>query len=108
MPDLSSVDLKNGYTLVFQRNARDATVRAVIKSSTGNIVVRGAVVPEAQALASSRSCLMSPDWLNILSPEPIEETEGDNYDYDDVETDEDEDEDVNYDYDDVDIDEEEE
>lgn len=69
MPDLSPIELKPGYTLVYQRSRKSYTVRAVIKDANGDIIVRGTVVPEAQAIVSSRSCTMSPEWMKILAPE---------------------------------------
>lgn len=82
--EMKSEDLGNGFTLMFQRTASDPTqVRAVVKSSTGEIVNRGPVVPESQ-INRSRFMAVS-EWMeaNLKVPEPPVEEESDNDEEDD-------------------------
>jgi hypothetical protein len=55
MSNLNSQELGNGHTLVFQRNAKDGTVRAVVKGPAGTVIIRGPVVPEKDADISRRA-----------------------------------------------------
>jgi len=58
-------DLGNGYTLTFQRKPSSNDVRAVVKTTDGNIIARGCVVSPA---AASVSRLQAIDELSRIAP----------------------------------------
>jgi len=93
--DLSPAELGNGYRLQFQK-APDGRVRAIIKDPSGALIVKGVVVPEAEAYRSRMDVLASPEsarWLPGSSrPEPsptdfcdVEEEEPDQEDEEEAE-----------------------
>jgi hypothetical protein len=67
MSNLNSQELGNGHTLVFQRNAKDGTVRAVVKGPAGTVIIRGPVVPEKDADISRRAASLELSSLTMPS-----------------------------------------
>lgn len=95
MADLKPIDLGKGYQLVFQRSTANYNVRAVVKNSSGDIIIRGPVVSESQAEISKRSAASEflASNLHVPSPPPDEDLDDEELT---AEDDEDEDEEDGY------------